>query len=67
MNGWRSNLNVCSLCEASRYAGAAYDCKREGIISITALRRPRCGNIERARALARRTRNKPARDGRDKQ
>jgi hypothetical protein len=46
----------------SHYAGAAYGRKREGIISITALRRPRCGNVERARALGRRRRDKPGRD-----
>jgi hypothetical protein len=43
----------------SHYAGANYGRKREGIISITALRRPRCGNVERARALGRTRRDKP--------
>ena len=47
----------------SHYAGATYGRKREGILSITALRRPRCGNIERARGLGRRRRNKPGRNG----
>jgi hypothetical protein len=46
----------------SHYAGAVYGRKREGIISIRALRRPRRGNVERARALGRRRRDEPDRD-----
>jgi hypothetical protein len=45
----------------SDYAAAIYGRKREGIISITALRRPRCGNVERACALGRRRRDEPDR------
>jgi len=45
----------------SHYAGAVYGRKREGMISITALRRPRCGNVERAHSLGRR-RRRPDRD-----
>jgi hypothetical protein len=49
-------------CTQSHYAAAVYGRKREGIISITALRRPRCGNVERARALGSRGRDEPDRD-----
>jgi hypothetical protein len=47
----------------SDYAAAIYGRKREGIISITALRRPRCGNVERARALGRDRYDEPDHEG----